>query len=105
MKKTQPKKARVAKPERKRREEESPERPKVSRKDYIRAIKIIVELNEKIVSGEDDEDDPLWDELGAIRKILPPEQGEVIGRLALSFVRQVETQIDEATAGSHAHWK
>lgn len=80
--------------------------PLGANKAYKRVVQIIVELNEKIVDGEDDENDPLWGELAERRKELTAEHNEVIGRLIYSlFVGDKTIEIDEATPGSHAHWQ
>ena len=73
----------------------------MGKRNYNRAIKVIVELNEKIVAGEHFDDDPLWDELAELRKSLSKEDedwDDVIGRLIKSlFVQDQVIEIDEAS--------
>lgn len=84
------------------------ESPAVSSNEaYLKAIRAIVDLNEKIADGEDNEDDLLWDEIGAMRKFLDPHQNKVIGRLmqSLFFVENKPLEIDEATPGSPLNFR
>jgi hypothetical protein len=107
VKKKPAKKAPVKKRGRPKKKQEPEAAPVLTgKRAYVRAIKVIVELNEKIVAGEYFEDDPLWDELAELRKQLEGDDNEVIGRLITSlFVREKEIEIDEASPPTHAMWK
>lgn len=74
---------------------------------YLKVIKTIVALNEKIVDGEGDEDDPLWDEIGMLRKQLDEYHNEVVSRLmqSLFYIKNKPLDIDEATPGSPLNFK
>lgn len=69
-----------------------------TKKSYNRAVQVIIELNEKIVAGEDHEDDLLWDELAQLRSQLTNDQDAVISRLTYTLtLSEREIELDEAT--------
>ena len=69
----------------------------MTKRNYNRCCKLIVEINEAFCNDEEESADPLLDELGQLRKTLDEFENEVVGRLcsSLSMIRSVE--IDEAS--------
>lgn len=74
----------------------------MSKKNYNRCIKIIVQANEHIVDDREDLADELLDELGQLRPTLTEEESAVIGRLVHSvFVSDGrDVEVDLSTGGS-----
>lgn len=74
----------------------------MGKREYSKAVKIIVELNEIIVQGEKNfEDSPLLDELAKLRKIISKDDenwNAVISRLITSlFIQDKIITVDEAS--------
>lgn len=74
----------------------------MGKREYSKAVKIIVELNEIIVQGEKNfEDSPLLNELAKLRKIISKDDenwNAVISRLITSlFIQDKVITVDEAS--------